>query len=242
MDLVSTYESSHDSADEEGEGTKETAPAAPVAKRRAVEKAVEDEGEASRPVRLFPHVAGNWASHVYVVLDVSDELSDMVQEMFEAISGDARNKSLWVQKERELHVSLSRTVALKLHHIDEFVELLRKAMKALASFELEFPDLRIFSNDNASRAFLALQCGRALPQMRLLIETVDSIMEAFQMDKYYENPQFHTSFVSWVIPPESRTALASREYTEEQLLPEGVSMAKLKRIHRVRMNLGKRVE
>lgn len=91
----------------------------PPAKRVAAE-------EDLQRVRAVPHVAGNWATLVFIV--VGEEAKEAVDDMLDAHPAKDAMQRI---PAHEWHVSLSRTVYLKLSHIQPFVESLSRA---LASF------------------------------------------------------------------------------------------------------------
>jgi hypothetical protein len=58
------------------------------------------------------------------------------------------------RKPLQLHISLSRTLYFKLHHIPGVVEQLERAMSAERAFKVAFTGLSAYSNDERSRSFL----------------------------------------------------------------------------------------
>lgn len=102
------------------------------------------QGEPPRPQwkRAFPHIDGQWPSHVSITITVDEQLRERVTSVIASAQGcvgDAvalvplieepedggGDESPWA----ELHLSLSRPFTLTYDQIDAFVDALRTALK-----------------------------------------------------------------------------------------------------------------
>lgn len=57
----------------------------------------------------------------------------------------------------EFHISLGRTVPIRIHQIDTMVHLLRRKFEGQKRFLVEFGTWEVFVNDDRTRSFLSLE-------------------------------------------------------------------------------------
>ena len=139
-------------------------------------------------VRAFPHVQGNFATHVYVPLAVSDwtearhELGDLLAKLARAvptlrpigtINGNlgedcdsAFDAIASLVPDGDLHVSLSHTFPIRAARKDGLLTALRRGLArdlATGWDALVGPNLEVFVNDARTTTFLALRVGTASP-------------------------------------------------------------------------------
>ena len=139
-------------------------------------------------VRAFPHVQGNFATHVYVPLAVSDwtearhELADLLAKLARAvptlrpigtINGNlgedcdsAFDAIASLVPDGDLHVSLSHTFPIRAARKDGLLTALRRGLArdlATGWDALVGPNLEVFVNDARTTTFLALRVGTASP-------------------------------------------------------------------------------
>ena len=139
-------------------------------------------------VRAFPHVQGNFATHVYVPLAVSDwtearhELGDILAKLARAvptlrpigtINGNlgedcdsAFDAIASLVPDGDLHVSLSHTFPIRAARKDGLLTALRRGLArdlATGWDALVGPNLEVFVNDARTTTFLALRVGTASP-------------------------------------------------------------------------------
>ncbi|KAA6426209.1 MAG: U6 snRNA phosphodiesterase-like [Trebouxia sp. A1-2] len=117
--------------------------------------------------RQFPHVEGNFATHVYITahspesvkrallaeLDRQKEAIPKLEVLGRSVKPDDQGIA------KPFHLSLSRTVPIKFHQIDPLIASLQAALKQQHSFQLEFCGWRVFMNDEQTRTFLAIPAG-----------------------------------------------------------------------------------
>ena len=139
-------------------------------------------------VRAFPHVQGNFATHVYVPLAVSDwtearhELGDLLAKLARAVPtlrpigtinanlGEdcdaASNAIASLVPDGDLHVSLSHTFPIRAARKAGLLTALRRGLaRDLAACwdALVGPHLEVFVNDARTTTCLALRVGTASP-------------------------------------------------------------------------------
>ena len=101
--------------------------------------------------------------------------------------------------EQDLHISLARTLSLRHHEIQAFLESLGRKIRSLkiGSISLEFDEWRLLANDNLKTSFLSLAATRRTESVLSLISTVDTVLESYGHPKYYDDPIIHASF-AWI--------------------------------------------
>lgn len=205
---------------------------------RAIDTSAGGTGAATR---RFPHVRGNWPTHVYVKVpwDV-DEVDEIVSRLSASLTTLLRPGRAVLPTPREpvppdysvhllarshdlpnpstlrstvplrLHVSLSRTVVLRLHEIAPFIARLRAGVAGVRKFTAAVvASFSVLLNEDGSRAFLAADVNGPAASFAGLITAVDDALEAFGQPPFYEDGRTHSSVVSWSVPastPASETA------------------------------------
>ena len=139
-------------------------------------------------VRAFPHVQGNFATHVYVPLAVTDwtearhELGDILAKLARAVPtlrpigtinanlgedcDSAFDAIASLVPDGDLHVSLSHTFPIRAARKDGLLTALRRGLArdlATGWDALVGPNLEVFVNDARTTTFLALRVGTASP-------------------------------------------------------------------------------
>ncbi|XP_017483767.1 PREDICTED: U6 snRNA phosphodiesterase isoform X1 [Rhagoletis zephyria] len=164
------------------------------AKRAALttsEDHLDDPAEHDGRVRSFKHERGNWATYVYIAAH-SEQLED-VQEVSKEALADVLHDLHTIE---DLHISLSRTVVLQYHHIDSFVESLRNKLEVTASFSISLSRLHIYTNEERTRTFIAFKVDEMhFDKMHQLMTKVDGVMTEYRLQRFYEDPSFHISFL-----------------------------------------------
>ncbi|KAL0048824.1 hypothetical protein WJX82_000115 [Trebouxia sp. C0006] len=126
--------------------------------------------------RQFPHVEGNFATHVYISahspasvktallaeLHRQKEAFPKLEVLAQSVKPDGQSIA------KPFHLSLSRTVPIKVHQIDPLIASLQAALKQQHSFQLEFCGWRVFMNDEQTRTFLAIAAGLGATEMECI--------------------------------------------------------------------------
>ena len=76
-------------------------------------------------VRSFAHVRGNWATYVFIPFAATPVFDSLVQTCLVICE-----RLVKMTAQEEFHISLTRTVVLKHHWIQEFVQSVRQAMES----------------------------------------------------------------------------------------------------------------
>ncbi|KAL4204407.1 hypothetical protein AMTRI_Chr01g109680 [Amborella trichopoda] len=126
-------------------------------------------------IRSFPHVEGNYALYVFIPVriptNIRKELVPLVRKAgllvpsLHAVDVDVPLSELCQEKqmieqsllERKFHISLSRTVPIRVHQIDSIVAMLRQKFQAQRRFMIDFGRWEVFTNDDRTRTFLSME-------------------------------------------------------------------------------------
>uniref|UniRef100_A0A6T7VCR0 U6 snRNA phosphodiesterase 1 n=1 Tax=Pyramimonas obovata TaxID=1411642 RepID=A0A6T7VCR0_9CHLO len=167
--------------------------------------------------RGFPHVVGNFPTHVFVRVAVPAKckpaLEALLVRLARAMPGlqptrpttndpslkrIANNGDGWVNG--EYHMSLSRTVAIRKHQQATLLRELRASLRRkVGSFNVPLERLSVFVNDDRSRTFLAIEPGN--PGAGKLVGLIGRVDDAFALNdlqRFYADPKPHVS-VAWVL-------------------------------------------
>uniref|UniRef100_A0A8C7KZQ7 U6 snRNA phosphodiesterase n=1 Tax=Oncorhynchus kisutch TaxID=8019 RepID=A0A8C7KZQ7_ONCKI len=128
-------------------------------------------------------------------LDIPEEgFLELLDEMTEV----AASHSFSLTHTDEFHLSLSKTVVLRHHWIQPFIQSLRTGLTHSRRFICLAEKLKVYSNDEKTRMFLAMEVSTGQAQLLELVKAVDSTMEEFNLDTFYKNPSFHIS-LAWCV-------------------------------------------
>ncbi|XP_011564796.3 U6 snRNA phosphodiesterase 1 [Plutella xylostella] len=141
--------------------------------------------------RSFPHERGNWATFVYVKYPEDSTLLKYIAKIETAAASVAP-----VERIEDVHVSLSRTVVLKYHMIASFNSTLKSALDGIQSFDLELDSIKVYSNEDKSRTFVALKVDHFSNKFLLqIMKQVDQTLREYNLPEFYEDPSFHASIL-----------------------------------------------
>ena len=150
--------------------------------------------------------------------------------------------------ERGQHLSLSRTVYLRSHHIEPFVADLRTALSWARAFTVRFGGGReegrgggLLVNDERTRSFLTVPVVEGGEERLIrLVKSVDEVLKRYRQPVYYKEPLFHLSVASVRGDVEDawREGGAEEEGKEEEKVePEGTAVY----VNRVECRIGQRL-
>ncbi|CAG8446750.1 5454_t:CDS:2 [Funneliformis mosseae] len=170
-------------------------------------------------IRTSPHVEGNWATHVYLEVVLTEEMDLIIKKIKkltqEVVNEDGVKIFSCIEKhnvnddvdelddndyfeETKLHISLSRPLLLKYHHIENFWTKIKKGFLNRKRFSLSFANIAGFSNDDDTRSFMALEVGKGSSELKSMVNIVNKVAKDFQQKPFYENPRFHASIL-WAL-------------------------------------------
>lgn len=169
----------------------------------------------SGKVRSFPHVEGNYALHVYIPVPLSSaakrQLEPLMKKAFSIASElkpmeidllshpSSAHMSHEPKLAKEYHLSLSRTVPIRVHQINSIVAMLQHKFECQKGFWLELDQWEVFVNDEQTRSFLSLEVvGQGLSKICRQINIVNEVFKLHNLPEYYETPRPHIS-VAWAM-------------------------------------------
>jgi hypothetical protein len=183
-------------------------------------------------VRNFPHVQGNYATHVYIEVSIPQPCCDALRTLLAALQAacpspfhplieptplPSKNAPPACGKPTSsscvsYHISLSRTVAIRSHQIKSLLAQLRHQLRRLRRFSVVIAsqNMIVLENDEKTSTFVALSAGPAVfgaeHPTNPLLRAMDAVSNAFQyhgLQRYYENPRPHVS-IGWMLGAQSQ--------------------------------------
>ena len=162
-------------------------------------------------VRSFPHVEGNYAGFVYVpmrnvegmeaaavnAMKLAAPILNRHRKLFQATSNEILLHRIPAQ---DLHLSVSKTFAVRRKQIGPLVNLLRRNINALPCFDAAVSGFDLSSNDDNTRSFVGLSLSVGATRMQVTTRTVDRSLAVFSLAPFYEEMRFHVS-VAWFVGP-----------------------------------------
>ncbi|KAM2721809.1 hypothetical protein EV2_042829 [Malus domestica] len=168
-------------------------------------------------VRNFPHVEGNYAVHVYIPVYIPsasrkemalflNKLASLVPG-FHAVDVDVpldilrmdEHKLEQVALSREFHISLGRTVPIRVHQIDSLVTMLRQKLQIQRRYWIDFSKWEVFVNDDQNRTFVSIEVITAgLAEITKQIQAVNEVYKLHNLPEFYKDPRPHIS-VAWAL-------------------------------------------
>lgn len=145
-------------------------------------------------LRSFQHERGNWATYVFFPYDPEEAFLEVLNKVMAA--AEAHNIPLTVSE--EFHLSLSKTVVLRHHWIQPFVQSIRTSLTHFQKFYCVAYKLKVYSNAEKTRTFLGMEVSTGTPHLLELSKIVDETMKEFNLSTFYEDPSFHIS-LAWCV-------------------------------------------
>ncbi|XP_068155427.1 U6 snRNA phosphodiesterase 1 [Drosophila tropicalis] len=148
-------------------------------------------------IRSFKHERGNWATYVYVPAETCVE---QLEDFQNAALSFLEPLKLDVQpNELPFHLSLSRTIVLQHHQIEEFSKSLKDSLESQRGFCACLQDLRIYTNEERTRTFIAVEVNAAYKEkLCLILKSIDQVMLDYRLPRFYDPPSFHVSLL-WCV-------------------------------------------
>lgn len=173
-------------------------------------------GQHSR-IRSFPHVEGNYALHVYIPVYIpSNSKKEMGQFLkrvatfvpdLHVVDIDVPLNTLCKEEHkleqvalgREFHISLGRTVPIRVHQVDTIVTMLRQKLQFQKRYWIDFNKWEVFVNDDQTRTFLSLEVVTGgLAEITKQIQAVNEVYKLHNLPEFYKDPRPHIS-LAWAL-------------------------------------------
>ncbi|XP_024392519.1 uncharacterized protein [Physcomitrium patens] len=164
-------------------------------------------------VRAFPHVEGNYALHVYIPVVLSASIRTKIAlylqkavSLFPSLKSTEDDdlsanvgSNQGIKLATEFHISLGRTVPIRIHQIDTMVHLLRRKFEGQKRFLVEFGTWEVFVNDDRTRSFLSLEVvATGYAEIKKQVSLVDHVYTLHGLPTFYPNPRPHIS-LAWAL-------------------------------------------
>ncbi|KAI3778672.1 hypothetical protein L2E82_08055 [Cichorium intybus] len=168
-------------------------------------------------IRSFPHIEGNYALHVYIPVFIppesKKELAQFLKKATSLVPGlhvvdiDVPLTMLLKDEEklikaalgREFHISLGRTVPIRIHQIDSMVSMLRQKLQFQKWYLIDFNKWEVFVNDDQTRTFLSVEnTTRGLTDVTRQIQAVNEVYKLHNLPEFYKDPRPHIS-IAWAV-------------------------------------------
>ncbi|KYM99256.1 UPF0406 protein C16orf57 like protein [Cyphomyrmex costatus] len=151
------------------------------------EEVIDDPLDHAGRIRSFKHERGNWATLIYINYTPSDCLHTWMKSVLNKLPVQGNIMS-------SLHISLSRTLVLKFHWIESFVEGIKLACQSFNKFIVQLTDVRVYCNEERTRTFLGIYCQDEDKMLKYLTEVFDNLLAEYQLPSFYKDTSYHISF------------------------------------------------
>ncbi|KAM0000405.1 putative cyclic phosphodiesterase, U6 snRNA phosphodiesterase Usb1 [Helianthus debilis subsp. tardiflorus] len=155
-------------------------------------------------IRSFPHIEGNYALHVYIPVFIpSERKKELIQFLKKATSLvqglhvvdidvplhmllKDEEKMVQAALGREFHISLGRTVPIRVHQIDSVVAMLRQKLQFQKRYLIDFNKWEVFVNDDKTRTFLSIENTTGLAEITKQIQAVNEVYKLHNLPEFYK--------------------------------------------------------
>lgn len=162
--------------------------------RESEEEWINNSEEHGGRQRSFQHERGNWATYMYFPYDPEEGFLELLDEMIVAVGAHSIPLTLC----EEFHISISKTVILRHHWIQPFIQSIRTGLTQFQKFFCLADKLRVYCNAEKTRTFLGMEISTGKTQLLELIKIVDQTMNEFNLCTFYKDPSFHVS-LAWCV-------------------------------------------
>ncbi|XP_077276994.1 U6 snRNA phosphodiesterase 1 isoform X1 [Temnothorax americanus] len=196
LDLIQTYssDSDEDQHDEKGKDdhkivNKLVLPESILSWKGVTynEDVVDDPLDHDGRTRSFKHERGNWATLIYINYTPSGCLHTWMNAVLDKLPVQGNVVS-------SPHISLSRTLILKFHWIESFVEGMKLLCRRSNKFAIQLTDVRVYCNEEKTRTFLGIYCQDENGMLKCLTEALDNLSAGYQLPSFYKDTSYHISF------------------------------------------------
>ncbi|XP_012528429.2 U6 snRNA phosphodiesterase isoform X2 [Monomorium pharaonis] len=140
-------------------------------------------------IRSFKHERGNWATLIYINYIPNDCLHIWIDSVISKLPVKGSIIS-------SLHISLSRTLILKFHWIESFVEGIKQSCHRFNKFVVQLTNIKVYCNEEKTRTFLGIYCQDEDGMLKCLTEALDNVLAEYQLPSFYKDTSYHISFFS----------------------------------------------
>uniref|UniRef100_A0A1B6KUX3 U6 snRNA phosphodiesterase n=2 Tax=Graphocephala atropunctata TaxID=36148 RepID=A0A1B6KUX3_9HEMI len=151
-------------------------------------------GQHNGRIRSFPHQRGNWSTYVYVPYTEEEGFPMLLCRLQKC----AARSGVDLMTVPEPHVSLTRTVVLLHHWIDNFITSVRSKLGHLPRFSVQLGAPAVYCNEERTRTFLGLRALTGVTELCTATCVLDECLAEFRLPPFYKEPSFHMS-VLWVV-------------------------------------------
>lgn len=168
-------------------------------------------------VRSFPHVDGNYAVHVYIPVHIPQPARKEASQFLKKVSSNVPGlhvvdadilldnllndyqKLENIALGREFHISLGRTVPVRVHQIDSMITMLRQKLQLQKRYWIDFNKWEVFVNDDRTRTFLSIEVlTGGLSEITKQIQAVNEVYRLHNLPEFYKDPRPHIS-LAWAL-------------------------------------------
>ncbi|KAG5900363.1 hypothetical protein JTB14_033812 [Gonioctena quinquepunctata] len=144
-------------------------------------------------IRTFSHERGNWATYIYIPFEECDGIEELMMAIMQIVP-----KHVELRKTEDFHLSLTKTVILKYHWIDSFVDGVKSRITPCKKFMILFNDLKVYCNEDRTRTFIGLCIRTGYDSLVHLVEIMNKCLAEFKLPPFYNDPSFHMS-IAWCV-------------------------------------------
>nr|GEU99596.1 U6 snRNA phosphodiesterase [Tanacetum cinerariifolium] len=165
--------------------------------------------------RSFPHIEGNYALHVYIPVFIPSERKKELAQFLKKTTSIVQDlhvvdidvplltlvkdedKLIQAALGREFHISLGRTVPIRVHQIESVVAMLKQKLQFHKRYLIDFNKWEVFVNDDQTRTFLSVEnTSQGLTEVTKQIQVVNEVYKLHNLPEFYKDPRPHIS-IAW---------------------------------------------
>ncbi|XP_063609902.1 U6 snRNA phosphodiesterase 1-like [Penaeus indicus] len=159
------------------------------------EEHIDDPSQHQGRIRSIAHERGNWASIVYVPLHLGVFAASFASFIASLVAA-CQDYNLILTPSSDLHISLTRTLILRLHWIQPLTEDLRAKLSKFSRFSLWLHGLSVYVNEERTRTFLGIRVCHGRNELDDIVSDIDSCIAEYRLPRFYKDGSYHVS-VAW---------------------------------------------
>ncbi|KAJ8975046.1 hypothetical protein NQ317_010558 [Molorchus minor] len=158
----------------------------------ANEEYVDDPTSHDGRIRTFLHERGNWATYIYIPFKGHEAVRDFISLIKNSVP------HIDLKEVDDFHISLTKTVILRYHWIDTFVNSIKSITSCFRKFMILFNGIKIYCNEERTRTFIGLQTRTGYDSLLKIAEELNRSLGEFGLPPFYKDPSFHMS-IAWCV-------------------------------------------